>query len=124
MLASWTEKKGGKGKDRGKQGGGNNHDDSDTAVLLAADPKAYTKIKAQRKSFFLLFCDLAQRAVMELYALVKTSLPLRRRMLYFIFRNDGHMLSPDDETKICRRYGLPNLPGMGHDEVPEMDAPA
>ena len=59
----------------------------------------------------------------EIYVLLQTSTPIRRRLLYFIFKHDGHMMTAEMAAKISKRYGLPDLPSeeesaKGGDPIP------
>ena len=104
MQRKWQ----GNGKGKKRSAPGDDDVIGDNAVDLAAsDDNLFDKIKMQRKDFFWKFVAIpGHLPTIQIYVLLETSLPIRRRLLYFIFRHDGHMLDAEMRAKICKRYGL------------------
>jgi len=86
---------------------GDNQEIQDDSVMNVLDPKFHQKQEGQRMKHFLFWTELpGRRAYLDTFALLSTTRPLRKHLLYWIFKHDGQMFDAATHKKICRRYGL------------------
>ena len=83
----------------------------DVAVMdQAGDANVHHALQGQRMKRFREFCLLPESLpFLQCYTVLRTNFPIRRRILYHIFKHDGKLVDDEARNKILERYMLPDL---------------